>query len=161
MTHQIASQELTRPRPPDLALQVLLRNLHIALIDALHDILDGRHNLLNVVVDVLRSDHVAGIVYAQTVLHPLPQLDTRDLGGSSVFHEIVEWDATVSSYPGSSVGEAGGDVLLDALEGNLSRNFGAQEVGGSNLNFGTEVVVLKQPISTIHDVKAWKIDKPG
>jgi hypothetical protein len=29
------------------------------------------------------------------------------------------------------------------------------------LNFGTEVVVLKQPISTIHDVKAWKIDKPG
>ena len=39
------------------------------------------------------------------MVDPLPELDASDLGGSSIFHEIIDRDASISRDPCSTIGE--------------------------------------------------------
>lgn len=140
--HQVTRQELAGPRLPQLRLQIIDRKLNVLLLHTSDNGLDGRSDLVDEVVDVLSGNKLPGIVNAKSILHPLPELDTSNLGGSSVLHEVVEGDASIASDPGGGVSEAAGHVLLDTLQSNLARDLRVQQVGSGNLDLGPKVVVL-------------------
>lgn len=123
--HQIARQELTWPRFPDLRLQILRHNLQILILNPRHELLDPRRKLSDQPINVLRRDRFTGI-QPRTVFHPLPELYTSDFGSGCVFHEVVEWDTAVSANPGGAVAQTCGDIGTDTLVGDLSWDFGVQ-----------------------------------
>jgi hypothetical protein len=107
--HQVAGQKLAWPCLSDLALEVFDGDLQILVFHAWSDLLHTRRYFVDGLIDVLFCDRLA-CRKTRAVFHPLPKLDTSDLSGRGILHEIVERDASVSTHPSSCVCQSARDV---------------------------------------------------
>ena len=139
--HQVARQKLARPLLLDLILKILRSNFQVIVLDTRCDLLDAGRLLCYDAVDILRGNLLAS-VKTSAVLHPLPELHTRDLSCSSILHQVVDRNAAIAADPGSAVGESHRDVRADATLGDFSGNIGAQQVCGSNFHILASYVIL-------------------
>lgn len=69
-----------------------------------------------------------------TVANPLPQLGTGNLGGSSILHQVVDWDTADTTKPSLHVAKANVEVLADAFLSNLTWDVHVEEIVGGNLD---------------------------
>src|SRR5215203_4825417 len=58
--------------------------------------------------------------YAPIVVDPLPHLGAADLRGRGVFHEVEDGDGAASGEPGREVLDADGDVVAEAVHGDVA-----------------------------------------
>jgi hypothetical protein len=139
--HQVTRQKLGRPRPPHLSLQVSDRHLDVRVFHSRNKLLDPRGDRLDQGINILHSNRFAS-VEACIVVNPLPELHSRNFCSRRVFHEIIERNTPVSADPCSSVRERGGNVATHSVVGDSAGNFGAKQVGGANLYFLAEGIIL-------------------
>lgn len=69
--HQIARQEIARPRLPDLRLQILHDDRQMLILDTSHELLDAGRELQNKAIDVFSGDGLTR-VETRAVFNPLP-----------------------------------------------------------------------------------------
>ncbi len=143
--HQVAREELTRPRAAHLPAEVLHRNAHVLLLQPRDDAPKPRRDLRDDGVDALSGDRRARVRDARAVVHPLPQLHARDLRGRRVLHEVVQRDAPVPADPRRGVRETRLDVLAHARGGDPAGHRRVQQVRRGDLHLGAQVVVLVGP----------------
>jgi hypothetical protein len=140
--HQVARQKLARPLLLDLPHEILRSNLQMIVLDTRGDLFHAWRLLFDDAVDILRGNLLSS-VKTRTILHPLPKLHARNFGSSSILHQVVDRDATITADPGSAISKSHRDVSADALLGDLSGNIVAQQVCGSNFHILSSDIILQ------------------
>ncbi|CAK5265372.1 unnamed protein product [Mycena citricolor] len=148
--HEVARQELTRPFPADLRLEVFDSDGKIRLLHARREFLHTRREVADERVDELDGDRLPR-VQARPVFDPLPQLHPRDLSRGRVLHEVVERDAAVAPDPGRRVGQGRRHVLLHSCLSDLSGDGGVQQISSGNAHFLPAHMVLASHQETIRE----------
>lgn len=145
--HEVYGEELAGAFLPDLLAEVARGDLDVLVVHAGDGLGDAWRGGLDERVDVLGGDGLAG-VQRGAVVHPLPQLHPRDLGGRSVLHQMVDRHAAVTGQPRGAVRQRGLDVALHSVLRDLAAgDLGVQQVLGADFDLLAADVVL---VGTVH-----------
>src|SRR6266852_6062747 len=109
MWHQIASQEFAGPLLSNLALEILGDDSYMVVSECRHGRADSRSSSVDKLTNILCGNGRASVI-TRAIVDPLPKLNTRNLCGRCVLHEMVQGNAAVSTEPCTSICEHGGDV---------------------------------------------------
>lgn len=74
--------------------------------------------------------------------HPVPDLNTRNLGRSGILHHVVDWNTAKSTNPVADVHEEGREIRSNASLGDPSRHIGVEQIEGGDVHVLAADVVL-------------------